>query len=186
MAKPSVLIIGAGSFGTSTAYHLRLRGYSSVRVLDRFDTPSHDAASTDLNKIVRADYPNPMYTQLAREALEVWKSPTSYLSGLFRQTGWIMAANSGATKWLESSYKTVTGLGIGTTSWLSGDETRLRWPALDGSLDGWKLVFNSDAGWVGSSCCAKLYLPDPKNSRFLLDKLFSGWPKQRSQRASSM
>lgn len=46
-----IVIVGAGCFGLSTAYHLLLRGYKRVTVLDRSDQlPAPDAASRDLNK----------------------------------------------------------------------------------------------------------------------------------------
>ena len=46
-----VVIVGAGCFGLSTAYHLLKRGFTDVTVLDRAETlPAKDAASTDLNK----------------------------------------------------------------------------------------------------------------------------------------
>ena len=46
-----VLIVGAGCFGVSTAYHLLTRGYTDVIVIDKADVlPAPDAASTDLNK----------------------------------------------------------------------------------------------------------------------------------------
>jgi sarcosine oxidase/L-pipecolate oxidase len=45
--KKSVLIIGGGAFGTSTAYHLSARRYDKVTVLDRFAAPSKDAAATE-------------------------------------------------------------------------------------------------------------------------------------------
>ena len=46
-----ILIVGAGCFGLSTAYHLLKRGFTNVTVLDRAEVlPAKDAASTDLNK----------------------------------------------------------------------------------------------------------------------------------------
>lgn len=46
-----ILIVGAGCFGISTAYHLLERGYINVTVIDRSDTlPAPDAASTDISK----------------------------------------------------------------------------------------------------------------------------------------
>lgn len=46
-----VLIVGAGCFGISTAYHLLARGYKDVTVIDRSDIlPAPDAASTDLSE----------------------------------------------------------------------------------------------------------------------------------------
>lgn len=48
---PDVLVIGAGCFGISTAYHILKRGYQNVTVIDRSDVlPAPDAASTDYNK----------------------------------------------------------------------------------------------------------------------------------------
>ncbi len=46
-----ILIVGAGCFGLSTAYHLLKRGFRDVLILDRSSVlPAPDAASTDLNK----------------------------------------------------------------------------------------------------------------------------------------
>ncbi|ETN44119.1 uncharacterized protein HMPREF1541_10669 [Cyphellophora europaea CBS 101466] len=52
MHKPSVLVVGAGTWGTSTALHLARRGYSSVTVLDRYPVPSPISAGNDVNKII--------------------------------------------------------------------------------------------------------------------------------------
>lgn len=47
----TVVIVGAGCFGISTAYHLLKRGFKDVTVIDQSDSlPAPDAASTDLNK----------------------------------------------------------------------------------------------------------------------------------------
>ena len=47
----TIVIVGAGCFGLSTAYHLLKRGFTNVTVLDRAERlPAKDAASTDLNK----------------------------------------------------------------------------------------------------------------------------------------
>jgi 2-polyprenyl-6-methoxyphenol hydroxylase-like FAD-dependent oxidoreductase len=47
MTHPSVLILGAGCFGLSTAYELLQRGYQNVTIVDRAnELPAPDAAST--------------------------------------------------------------------------------------------------------------------------------------------
>jgi sarcosine oxidase/L-pipecolate oxidase len=47
----AVIIVGAGCFGISTAFHLLQRGYTDVTILDRsVKLPAPDAASTDINK----------------------------------------------------------------------------------------------------------------------------------------
>lgn len=73
-SSAAVVIIGAGVFGLSTAYHLLERGYTGVTVLDRAEhLPAVDAASTDMNKVVRSCYGDSEYTRLARQAIEEWR-----------------------------------------------------------------------------------------------------------------
>ncbi|BEI80305.1 hypothetical protein CcaverHIS002_0108340 [Cutaneotrichosporon cavernicola] len=86
-AKPSVLIVGSGEFGSTTAVELLRSGnYSSVTVLDRLQTiPAVDAASTDINKVVRFDYADEEYAVLAHEAIQRWLRPE--WKGIYFNTG---------------------------------------------------------------------------------------------------
>lgn len=57
MASPlklssSILIVGGGTWGVSTALHLARRGYVDVTVLDSYPVPSAISAGNDINKIV--------------------------------------------------------------------------------------------------------------------------------------
>lgn len=81
MSEPTVLIVGAGTFGTSTAFHLAETYEDPSRVTiidDRCEpTPPPSAATTarasrDVNRIVRTDYPSRMYCDLACEAIHDW------------------------------------------------------------------------------------------------------------------
>lgn len=46
-----IVVVGAGCFGLSTAYHLLQRGYTKITILDRSAVlPAPEAASTDINK----------------------------------------------------------------------------------------------------------------------------------------
>lgn len=47
-----ILIVGAGTWGTSIAYRLAKRGYTNIVVLDSNDFPSSLAAGNDHNKIL--------------------------------------------------------------------------------------------------------------------------------------
>lgn len=147
-AKPSVLIVGGGVFGTSTAYHLSLRGFDRVTVLDRFDAPSMDSAATDLNKVVRADYPNPLYMRLGMEAMTVWKDPKSIFAGMYCETGWIMAAHSMTRGWLESARKTAGKAKREGVKYMTADEMKKQWPALTGDFPDWTNLYSPAAGWV--------------------------------------
>lgn len=61
-----VLILGAGAWGLSTALHLSREGYTDITVLERAEQiPSPYSAAWDLNKIVRAEYEDAFYTELA-------------------------------------------------------------------------------------------------------------------------
>lgn len=47
-----ILIIGGGTWGTSTALHLARRNYKHIKVLDTYPHPSPISAGNDINKIV--------------------------------------------------------------------------------------------------------------------------------------
>ncbi|KAH7000418.1 FAD dependent oxidoreductase [Ilyonectria destructans] len=151
MSKPSVLIIGGGVFGTSTAYHLSLRGYDNVTVVDRFDAPSKDSAATDLNKIIRTDYPNPLYAKLGLEAMCVWKDPKSLFSGMYRETGWVMGAHALARGWLQSVLEMARKTNRDGVVYMSADELKAEWPALTGDFPDWTNLYSPAAGWVPSA-----------------------------------
>lgn len=91
--EPTYLIVGAGVFGVSTAYHL-IQKYprASVTLVDRdaFDAESRVAASWDWNKVVRADYDDFVYCKLALEAQDIFKNDPLW-KPYFHQTGvyWI-------------------------------------------------------------------------------------------------
>ncbi|KAJ5273488.1 hypothetical protein N7478_008613 [Penicillium angulare] len=75
-----IIVVGAGIFGLSTALHLARRGYS-VTVFDRqpYDESKYsylhgaDAASADINKIIRSAYGGQTeYQSLSTEAIAAW------------------------------------------------------------------------------------------------------------------
>ncbi|KAJ5111990.1 hypothetical protein N7532_000035 [Penicillium argentinense] len=79
--ESSVIIVGGGVFGLSTALWLARGGYKKVTIFDRcafeenFYDPSNgcDGASADINKIFRATYGAQTHSQdLALEAKEIW------------------------------------------------------------------------------------------------------------------
>ena len=66
-----IIIIGAGAWGLSTALHPNGTGYRNITVFDRSpEIPSPYSAAYDLNKIVRAEYEDPLYTGLALVSIE--------------------------------------------------------------------------------------------------------------------
>ncbi|KZT39288.1 FAD dependent oxidoreductase [Sistotremastrum suecicum HHB10207 ss-3] len=98
-----ILIIGAGCFGLSSAYHLLKSGYTNVVVVDQSDTlPAPNAASTDLNKIVRTSYSDIVYTKLAAEAIETWKDRDVW-GGVYHECGVLLVGAPSSTS-SESKY----------------------------------------------------------------------------------
>ncbi|KAL4966570.1 FAD dependent oxidoreductase [Aspergillus stella-maris] len=78
-----IIIVGAGIFGLSTALHLARRGYKDVTVFDKqpYDETLYsylkgcDAASADLNKIIRSAYgSDTTYQSLTLSAISEWKN----------------------------------------------------------------------------------------------------------------
>lgn len=62
----AIAIIGGGAFGLSTALELSRKGYKNVMVFEKDeDIPSRWSAGNDLNKIMRAEYEDEFYTDLA-------------------------------------------------------------------------------------------------------------------------
>ncbi|KAG0649829.1 L-pipecolate oxidase [Hyphodiscus hymeniophilus] len=98
----SILIIGSGVFGLSTAHALSQRpSFSSttITVLDRSPFPSPDGSSIDTSRIIRADYSDPAYASLAAAAQEEWrKQGPNDLGGEGRYTesGLVLVADRGA------------------------------------------------------------------------------------------
>ncbi|KAK8078692.1 sarcosine oxidase [Apiospora phragmitis] len=163
-----ILILGAGTFGLSTAYHFAKAGFSNITVLEKSTAvPPVDSAGNDLNKIIRAEYEDPFYAELALQAIEAWKTPL--FAPYYHETGYLLANSRAAP---EKAKKTLLkSLGSiqqhpafrGKISPIEKreDVTKVA-PVFDGPME-WKGYFNRFAGYahaadaltaVYSACCA--------------------------------
>jgi glycine/D-amino acid oxidase-like deaminating enzyme len=62
-----ILVVGGGgTMGSSTALHLARRGYTDIRVLDVYESPSANSAGNDLNKVSRRCAPATAMTTSAQ------------------------------------------------------------------------------------------------------------------------
>ncbi|KAL8891760.1 MAG: hypothetical protein Q9192_005705 [Flavoplaca navasiana] len=96
----SYIIVGAGVFGVSTAYHLKKQTPSaSVTLIDRTDPPCPIAASHDINKIVRPDYEDIFYCRLGLKTLHCWKTDP-FFKKWFRPAG-LLSVTDGRSRLIE-------------------------------------------------------------------------------------
>lgn len=71
----SIIVIGAGAFGLSTALRLSEDGFHNITVLEKSESlPSQFSAANDINKILRAEYEDAFYTELALVCFQ-WRPP---------------------------------------------------------------------------------------------------------------
>lgn len=149
-SSESIIIIGGGTFGTSAAYHLAKKGYTNVTVLDRFPVPSVEAAGNDINKIVRTEYPEPLYTKLACDAREIWSDPNGLFSGLYHPSGWIIGAGDKSQAFVDGSINTAKAMGVDPPRLVSTEEIHKRWPEMNGDFSGWQSYWTPNAAWVNA------------------------------------
>ncbi|KAI0386287.1 putative fructosyl amino acid protein [Hypomontagnella monticulosa] len=122
----SILIIGAGVFGLSTALALTKRpefAATSITVLDRSPEkgvfPARDASSIDSSRIIRSDYADPAYAALASEAQAYWRQtgPDSLGGeGRYTESGFLLAANAEPLTREDGSQ---TGMAYAKKSWVN-------------------------------------------------------------------
>ncbi|KAM3070514.1 hypothetical protein ACMFMG_010335 [Clarireedia jacksonii] len=156
-----VAILGSGAWGLSTAHALLEEGYKNITVFDQSpEIPSQYSGGFDLNKIVRAEYEDPFYTQLALEAIQKWKTP--FYGPYFHQTGYVVATSGNAPQkavdHLEHALASVqdhpTFAPSITPLKTNRDFQDLLWQ-FTGKMTGFKGYFNRLAGYTHSSNAMK-------------------------------
>lgn len=90
-SEKSVHILGGGIFGITAALELRQRGYE-VSVFDRGKLPHPQASSTDITKMIRADYgADSFYSDLMQEAFAGWDEwNIIFPRPLYHETGFLL------------------------------------------------------------------------------------------------
>ncbi|CAM1506047.1 Fc.00g056880.m01.CDS01 [Cosmosporella sp. VM-42] len=156
--KPSYLIAGAGVFGVSTAYHL-IKKYPDALVTlvdrDAFDADNRVAASWDWNKVVRADYDDIVYCQLALEAQDIFKSDPLW-TPYFHETGVYWMCRSDYAQDVIDNYKKL-GRKADITA-VPVEEARKMYGGLfeDADYTGVKeVLINKTSGWAAAGDCLR-------------------------------
>lgn len=153
------LIIGGGIFGLSAALSLREREYS-VALINPDALPHPLAASTDISKIVRAEYgPDQQYFNMAMASIKGWETWNQMLERpVYRETGLLMLMqkdrNAPEQSFERESVARLQTAGL-ATQWLSEGQIRSRYPAINADFFPYA-HFNPRAGYVASGAAIRL------------------------------
>ena len=147
--EESFLLIGAGCFGASTALHLKQTcPAAKVTLIDRTPFPCPTAAAHDLNKIVRAEYEDPLYLKLALEALKIWNCDPIF-KPWFHRTGLVFASDMVRGDAVIANYKSLVG--HSPTMMLDPEDIKSRFGGIFRDAD-WtgvsKCTWSPEAGWA--------------------------------------
>jgi sarcosine oxidase/L-pipecolate oxidase len=144
----SIIIVGAGVFGLSTAWELAKRGYSDITVLDRFVPPVPDGSSVDTSRIIRFDYGDMFYGKLAREAVQGWKStyPDHY-----HQCGFVMLNEQGGFGYTKKSQEVDDALGKTIEEFEVAADLLKKRPDIPSGVENRKAYYNSFGGWADAA-----------------------------------
>ena len=129
--SPDVVVIGAGSFGAWTAWHLRRAGHT-VALVDAFGAGHSRASSGGESRIIRMGYGDrALYSRWALASLPQWKDLLAEAGqpALFRETGVLWLGHDDDLH-VEVTGRTLDRLGVVTES-LAPAELAARFPALD-------------------------------------------------------
>ncbi|KZV84125.1 FAD dependent oxidoreductase [Exidia glandulosa HHB12029] len=147
----NIVIVGAGCFGLSTAYHLQQRGYTNITLLERASShPAPDAASTDINKIVRSAYSDNFYCDFAREAIELWKDSKVW-GDCYKESGvLVLAADVNFLGHTNVPLANERAAGAPIRELRSGAEIAAAFPASAKAAapEGRSGYFNPEGGWA--------------------------------------
>ena len=135
-----VLVVGAGTMGSWTAYHARRAGHS-VTLLDAWGAGHSRATSGDETRIIRSAHgADVLYTRWARRSLELWRAlEDEYGVRLLIPAGvlWFAARDEGFEA---ASQRTLEQEGVPCER-LSPDELATRWPQV-GVADGLRFALH--------------------------------------------
>ncbi|KAF1959730.1 FAD dependent oxidoreductase [Byssothecium circinans] len=108
----SILIVGSGVFGLSTAWaicsNLQFKD-TSITVIDRQPFPTPDGSSIDSSRIIRPDYAAAPYARLAAVAQKRWR--TDFAPEHYHQTGLCVTASGPEQKYVAESLANVLDIG---------------------------------------------------------------------------
>ncbi|HJQ36298.1 MAG TPA: FAD-dependent oxidoreductase, partial [Thermoanaerobaculia bacterium] len=125
-SPPKVVVVGAGAFGSWTAFHLRRMG-ADVTLLDSWGPGNTRSSSGGESRVIRAIYgPDRTYVEMVKRSYEWWEQidPSLYV-----ETG-ALWMHRGDDTYVRSSLPVLHELGF-PVDVPSVAEAKKRWPQID-------------------------------------------------------
>lgn len=154
----SILILGCGTWGASTALHLVRRGYTNIKVLDPYPVPSAISAGNDINKIKgysdndasgSSDDESYVRNKASEDASKAWETDLVF-KPYYHPTGYVIAASQ--EKYIKELYDDEQPTPEnGFVELNTAEDFRNTMPqgVLTGEFPNWKGWFKKDGcGWV--------------------------------------
>ena len=148
-SSPDVVVIGAGTFGAWTAYHLNRLG-ARVTLIDAYGPGNSRASSGGETRQMQADMSSDIYTRSAIDSYRWWKQmETESGVPIVLETGKVMLSttddNVGIAEEMRARHKEY---GLGDVEILERSELRYRWPQLHSEDLRWGAYTERAAGCV--------------------------------------
>lgn len=162
----SIIIVGGGVFGLSTAEALSKRpsfSQTKITLVDSSHLPNPVGASVDITRICRPLYSNLTYAELALEAQKLWRNTKDGwgADGRYKESGFVAIANSGADAFVKSMTANILEVaqrveGLGVIEELNTPEEVER--VTKGTLYGDVGFVNWGSGYVAAERCVRYML----------------------------
>jgi monomeric sarcosine oxidase len=129
--EADVCIVGGGVMGAATAYAISRMAEKKIILLDRYGLGNEYCSSSDVNRVFRYAYgSDDHYTKMAIDSRGLWNEiEKNSRQELLIPTGLLMleGEDKPANKFNESSFKTLTKLGLGAKLY-EGPELKKQFP----------------------------------------------------------
>ena len=131
MTSPEVIVIGAGTFGVWTAYHLSQMG-AKVTLLDAYGPGNSRASSGGETRYIQTNTDNKLYVQSAVRAYDWWKKiETESGKKLVLSAGYlVLSSNEAFRQPALNRQQNLAAQGVHNMEILNQSEIKYRWPQI--------------------------------------------------------
>jgi sarcosine oxidase len=151
------IIVGGGSMGSATAYHLAKKG-QKVLLLEQFDFIHPNGAHGGQTRLIRKAYfEHPDYVPLLLKAYQNWADlEAETKEKVYFETGILYFGEQNDTL-LENTRASARLYNLKLEEWRMA-EAKQKFPMFDALPDDWESLFEPEAGFLLVEKCVQLYL----------------------------